>query len=168
MSSVLNAVDLSLLPQIEDSVAVCETHISDLIGFSVTLKIEADERNINLSKLQLMVCTYFKVKWDEIIGKSRKRHIVEARHSYCYVARRIFNQTATSVAKSINRDHTSVIHATQTMDDLMFTKYEPVYTNVQKIIQITITDRIETQSSMLNSIQKLAEKVTNKQHEVAA
>ena len=51
-------------------------------------------------------------------SKSRKRELVELRHMYCIIARTM-GYTLKSIAVSLNRDHTTVIHNIRSFNNLM-------------------------------------------------
>lgn len=48
---------------------------------------------------------------EQIKSKVRYRHIVDARHIYCYIMRKKFCVTSVGIGKEINRDHATVLHS---------------------------------------------------------
>lgn len=51
--------------------------------------------------------------------KSRLRHLVEARHIYCLIARKHTKYTLYEIGREINRDHTSVYHSLKRADEFL-------------------------------------------------
>lgn len=56
------------------------------------------------------VSQIFNVTAEELMSKSRKRYITEARFAYCYITRKKLYYTLDVIGKSINRHHATVIH----------------------------------------------------------
>jgi chromosomal replication initiator protein len=56
------------------------------------------------------VTQIFNVTAEELMSKSRKRHIAEARFAYCYITRKKLYYTLDVIGKTVNRDHATVIH----------------------------------------------------------
>lgn len=71
------------------------------------------------------VCYHLNVNVDDVFGKSRKRHIVEARQISAYICRNNFNMSLPYIGKKLNRNHATIIHSVQTVSDLMV--YESNY-----------------------------------------
>jgi|GEM_PF-2330655 len=74
----------------------------------------------------------------DILGKSRKAHISEARMIYIYLMRHLGYST-TYLGEILNRNHTSMIYSTKTFDnrykyDVMFRK------KVDKMLELEIVD----------------------------
>lgn len=55
---------------------------------------------------------------EEIKGKSRLRHIVEARQMCMYLVKERLNYSLTGTANIFKKHHSTVIHALTTIDDL--------------------------------------------------
>ncbi|WP_028297977.1 chromosomal replication initiator protein DnaA [Olivibacter sitiensis] len=84
--------------------------------------IKNTQKEISIDYIQKLVCEYFEVPVDMVKSKTRKREIVQARQISMYLAK---NHTKTSL-KSIGaffggRDHSTVIYACQTVEDLIDT-----------------------------------------------
>jgi chromosomal replication initiation ATPase DnaA len=56
------------------------------------------------------------VSMEDIIGKTRKNEIVDARFMYIKFLRKAYKMKKVALAKELNRDHTSIIHALRTFD----------------------------------------------------
>jgi chromosomal replication initiator protein len=57
------------------------------------------------------VSQVFDISEKEIKSRSRKRNIADARFIYCYITKKKLHYTLNAIGSTINRDHSSVIHA---------------------------------------------------------
>jgi len=57
------------------------------------------------------VSEMFNVSTEEIKSKSRKRNIADARFIYCYITKKKLHYTLDVIGKTINRDHSSIVHS---------------------------------------------------------
>ncbi len=97
--------------------------------------IKHSSKEISMEFIQKLVCDYFEVPVEMVKSKIRKREIVQARQISMYLAK---NHTKTSL-KSIGaffggRDHSTVIYACQTVEDLIETdkKFKSYVQDIQK------------------------------------
>lgn len=58
----------------------------------------------------LEVCEEHNVVPADIAGHDSRQHVVQARRVYCIMARARSKYSFTSIGRSINKDHTTVIH----------------------------------------------------------
>lgn len=65
------------------------------------------------------VCSYYAVTNEDIIGKSRCRDIIKARHMAIYIIRNKVKYKLKATGTLFNRDHTTVIHAIQNINNLL-------------------------------------------------
>lgn len=70
---------------------------------------KADERIAE--KLILQVCEEFKVSRAELLGQSRNKEIVPARHEACWRIAKATSLSLPHLGSIFNRDHTSILHA---------------------------------------------------------
>jgi chromosomal replication initiator protein len=123
--------------QIDNSVRELEGAMVSLLAQATLNKKEVDlnlaktmlknfvknsSKEISMDYIQKLVCDYFEVPVEMVKSKIRKREIVQARQISMYLAK---NHTKTSL-KSIGeffggRDHSTVIYACQTVEDLIET-----------------------------------------------
>ncbi|WP_342265331.1 chromosomal replication initiator protein DnaA [Cardinium endosymbiont of Philonthus spinipes] len=94
-----------------------------------------------IEALQEQVVAYYNISLDDLKGKSRKKEIVSARQ----VAMHLIKKYTTHSLKSIGayfggRDHTTVIHAIQVIDDLLNKdpEYARCYASLENKIKLTI------------------------------
>lgn len=62
----------------------------------------------------------------KITGKDRSRPVVIARHLYCYIMREYYKSSLLTIARSINKDHTTVIYCLRQIQDLLDIKDETI------------------------------------------
>ena len=70
------------------------------------------------------VAAYYGMSNEEIRGKSRKRELVKARWLAMYFIRQKTDYTLNAIGDMFGRDHTTVIHALETIKDIMTLHYE--------------------------------------------
>ena len=70
--------------------------------------------NKPLSEILQIVCEEFEVKEDQIKSKRRTEPVAYARMAYMQLARELTDETTTSIARFVNKDHTSVSYAVNT------------------------------------------------------
>jgi chromosomal replication initiator protein len=102
--------------------------------------IKNSSKEISIEYIQKLVCEYFEVPIEMVKSKTRKREIVQARQISMYLAK---SHTKTSL-KSIGvffggRDHSTVIYACQTVEDLIETdkKFKSYVTDIQKKLKMS-------------------------------
>ncbi len=114
----------------------------DLILAKAMLKnfVNSTSREISMEFIQKLVCEYFEVPVEMVKSPTRKREIVQARQISMYLAK---SHTKTSL-KSIGqffggRDHSTVIYACQTVEDLIDTdkKFKAYVHDIQKKLKMS-------------------------------
>jgi chromosomal replication initiator protein len=75
---------------------------------------------ITIEEIQRVVCEYFSIPEDLIRGKTRKQEIVNARQIAMYLAKELTNSSLKTIGLHFGgRDHSTVIHAYQSVEDQM-------------------------------------------------
>lgn len=75
---------------------------------------------ITIEEIQRVVCDYFSIPEDLIRGKTRKQEIVNARQIAMYLAKELTNSSLKTIGLHFGgRDHSTVIHAYQSVEDQM-------------------------------------------------
>lgn len=67
------------------------------------------------------VSNHFNVKVEEIKSKKRNQPITNARQVYMYLTREILNESLLNIGKSIDRDHSTVIHGIEKIEEKLKT-----------------------------------------------
>lgn len=77
---------------------------------------------ISLSKIQSTVCQYFGISSESLVSKTRKREISQARQIAMYIGRNMTKKSLAYIGSQIGgRDHATVLHAYNTVSDLIET-----------------------------------------------
>jgi len=90
---------------------------------SLIEKLVSKQRSeYTIAGIQKTVCDYFKISEDLFLSGSRKRELVQARQIAMYLSRNLTNNSlATIGAQTGGRDHATVLHAYNTVCDLIDT-----------------------------------------------
>jgi len=90
---------------------------------NLTDKLVGKSRSeISVSKIQKTVCDYFKISTEHFLSSSRKRELVQARQIAMFLSRNLTNSSLASIGSQTGgRDHATVLHAYNTVCDLIDT-----------------------------------------------
>ncbi|MDP2160939.1 MAG: chromosomal replication initiator protein DnaA [Flavobacterium sp.] len=102
--------------------------------------IKHSNKEISIEYIQKLVCDYFEVPVDMVKSQTRKREIVQARQISMYLAKQHTKSSLKSIGMHFGgRDHSTVIYACQTVDDLMDTdkKFKSWVGDIQKKLKMT-------------------------------
>ncbi len=94
---------------------------------------------ITIEAIQRTVCEYFNIPEDLIRAKTRKQEIVNARQIAMYLAKELTNSSLKTIGLHFGgRDHSTVIHAYQSVEDQMHLdpKYQTNVTQIRKRLQL--------------------------------
>lgn len=99
-------------------------------------------REVSIDFIQKSVCDYFEVPVDKLREKTRKRAIVQARQLSMYLSKNFTKNSLKSIGKHFGgRDHSTVIHSCQAIQNLMDTdtKFKESVEELTKKIQLSIS-----------------------------
>jgi chromosomal replication initiator protein len=83
------------------------------------------------------VCDFYGLTHAQIKGKCRLRSFVKGRFISMYLLRKRTGLTLAEIGRMFHRDHTSIIHACQTIENVMSLKYDNDYQEeIKKLCQI--------------------------------
>lgn len=105
---------------------------SDLVNKDITLEITQNllsqfysspmKAKISILNIQKVVADYFNISVEDIKGKRRPRQIAFPRQIAMYISREITDYSTTEIGTEFGgKDHTTVMHAHQRIDDRMKT-----------------------------------------------
>ena len=104
----------------------------------ITEKIVGEQQNdVTIDKVQKVVCDYFNISLDELVSKTRKRQIVQARQIAMYMSRNLINCSLSTIGMEIGgKDHATVLHACTTVNDLMSTdkSFRQYVSDIEKML----------------------------------
>jgi chromosomal replication initiator protein len=98
-------------------------------------QLTVKQRNVSIEDIQKIVCEYFGIPDDLLRAKTRKKEIALARQIAMYVAKKATSSSLKTIGLHFGgRDHTTVIHAVETIERLI--KKDPrCREDVQNILQ---------------------------------
>lgn len=89
--------------------------------------------------IKINVCNFYGIRISDLEARNRKKHIVQARHIYCYLADELTTETLESIGQSIKRDHASVLFARDKMN-FHYKTYESTKKAIIKIKELINND----------------------------
>jgi chromosomal replication initiator protein len=120
---------------------------ASLEGREVTLDLAKDVLRVvvgdirsplNIEMIQRCVCEYFNIPEDLLRAKTRKQEIVNARQIAMYLAKELTNSSLKTIGLHFGgRDHSTVIHAYQSVEDQMRvdSKYQNHLVSIKRRLQ---------------------------------
>ncbi len=108
---------------VEELTLQFKADIKEIIGHDIELWYNIIDNDIpsDLFNIINKVSSYFMVTIDQMRGKRRKRHIVEARQIYCKIAKDTTKYTLQRIADVIVKDHATVLHSVRICNNLIET-----------------------------------------------
>lgn len=84
--------------------------------------VQDEQVNLTIEEIQRIVCEYMNIDEDRVRGKTRKREVVRARQIAMYFCKKLTQHSLKTIGLHFGgRDHSTVIHANNTVDDQMET-----------------------------------------------
>jgi chromosomal replication initiator protein len=102
--------------------------------------IKNTSKEISLEYIQKVVCEYFEVPFDLVKSPTRKREVVQARQISMYLSKSLTKSSLKSIGAFYGgRDHSTVIYACQTVEDLIDSdkKFKGYVTDIQKKLSMS-------------------------------
>jgi len=99
------------------------------------------ETEVGIDYIQKTVSEYFKIGFDELKAKTRKKEIVIARQISMYFSKEYTNHSLKSIGYHFGgRDHSTVIHAVQCVNDMMDvdTHFKNSIENLRKKLKMNV------------------------------
>lgn len=104
--------------------------------------VKSISREVSIDFIQKAVCEYFEVPIEKLKEKTRKRNIVQARQLSMYLAKNYTKNSLKVIGKHFGgRDHSTVIHSCQMVQNLMDTdnEFRESVKELEKKIQLSIS-----------------------------
>jgi chromosomal replication initiator protein len=102
--------------------------------------IKNSNREISIDYIQKIVSAYYNIGIDQMKSKTRKREIVQARQISMFFAKQLTKSSLKNIGMYFGgRDHSTVIHACQTVNDLIDTdkKFKADVEEISKRIKLS-------------------------------
>ncbi|HIE04399.1 MAG TPA: chromosomal replication initiator protein DnaA [Candidatus Latescibacteria bacterium] len=92
--------------------------------------------NITIELIQKKVCSHYQVPFDLLVGETRKKEVATARQVAMYIAKVLTNSSLKTIGLHFGgRDHSTVIHACQTIESRI--QRDPLFREeVQNLIKL--------------------------------
>ncbi len=95
--------------------------------------VQDEQVNLTIEEIQRIVCEYMNIDGDRVRGKTRKREVVRARQIAMYFSKKFTQNSLKTIGLHFGgRDHSTVIHANNTVEDQMETD-EQFHNTVEEI-----------------------------------
>jgi len=101
--------------------------------------IKNSSKEISMESIQKLVCDYFEVPVEMVKSSTRKREIVQARQISMYLSKSHTKSSLKTIGQFFGgRDHSTVIYACQTVEDLIDTdkKFKTYVADIQKKLKM--------------------------------
>lgn len=101
--------------------------------------IKNSSKEISMESIQKLVCEYFEVPIEMVKSATRKREIVQARQISMYLSKAHTKSSLKTIGQFFGgRDHSTVIYACQTVEDLIDTdkKFKTYVADIQKKLKM--------------------------------
>lgn len=97
--------------------------------------------HLTIEEIQRIVCDYLNIPEELIRAKTRKQEVVNARQLAMYFSKELTNCSLKTIGLHFGgRDHSTVIHAYQTVEDL--SKTDPKYRTVVQQLRLRFENRV--------------------------
>lgn len=114
-SSNMSKVGADGLPVIDEAGKVIKGPRYRPVRLADLLERKDDDRCVKLERLRGAICRFYGVSLDELTGRSRSSTVVKARKVYMYLLRNRFEMSLPEVGRVVERDHTTVLSACQSV-----------------------------------------------------
>jgi len=112
-----------------ESALKCLKARSELVGAEIDMDLAKEvvsslvsgESSITTEKILTLVCEYYKVDFEMLKSRSRKKVYAHPRNIYAYLCRKHSDETLESIGRGINRSHSTVVYATELVEKKMKT-----------------------------------------------
>lgn len=113
---------------------------SELLSVSslVTQKVSVEEKLIDA------LCKVFNITQKEILGKSRKRTVMNAKQVGMFIAKNHFGLSLRQVAELFDRSHPTVSHTIQKVEELVNSGNVAVKNQIDQVVKY-LTDKVSNQ-----------------------
>lgn len=79
----------------------------------------SSSKRLDAEQIQAAVQDFFKISHADLVGKKRTRNIMYARQMGIYLCRQILDLPYNDIGKKFNRDHSTVMHSVQQIEEKM-------------------------------------------------
>jgi len=141
-------MDISTLPTVQKVITQASLDIYNMTGLNVRVVVQVmqdgadSEAYGNLIRLRNLVSSYFKMPFEIIAMKSRKKSIVDARHVYIFIAHKVLGLSHTAIADEFGQDRTAIIHAVNKIDGFIKVN-DPAADDAFKVFELFTNSKLK-------------------------
>lgn len=124
-------------PGLQDVLDDCTKKVESIIGVPVTVGFKLKFHFFSMESLATIICDVCEVSWSKVMSTTRKADIVIARQLFCYISYNYQKKSLNTIARYLNKDHTTVIHSNDRVRAMIETSdeiYMPLYNECLKRI----------------------------------
>ena len=112
--------------ELEGALLRVAAHVQ-LMGGEVTLERTCDilrdilsvlDRRVTIEEIQRKVAERYNIRVSEMTSKRRERSVARPRQIAMFLAKHLTTKSLPDIGRAFDRDHTTVIHAVKTIEDL--------------------------------------------------
>lgn len=147
MSQEVMKNEIDKVPGLRAILNKCQEDIEQLTKLPVTVYYRIKFHHLSSPDLIRIICEVCDVSWEQIKSNFRKSHYVIARQLYCWFAFQVQKKKLCTIAEKIGRDHTSVIHSRdkvqnmiETNDELYMEPFQEIQRRIDEIMEASIKD----------------------------
>ncbi|MFV0289767.1 MAG: chromosomal replication initiator protein DnaA [Mangrovibacterium sp.] len=107
----------------------------DLASDLISKLVKGSKPELSVNYISKVVCEHLNVTSNDILSKTRKREIVQARQLAMYFAKNMTTQSLASIGSQIgNKDHATVLHACKAVKNLVETDkdFKSTFVNIEQ------------------------------------
>lgn len=122
VSSNIREIEGTLISLLAQSTLTNRNINLDLAESLIEKLVSKNKPEISVDRIQKIVCEYFRIDPQLFLSASRKRELVQARQISMYLSRNLTKSSLASIGTQTGgRDHATVLHAYNTVCDLLDT-----------------------------------------------
>jgi chromosomal replication initiation ATPase DnaA len=132
------------LPAVNEILNKCKTEIEQILKCQVNVFCRIGHELVGEAELKNIVCEICEIDQAQLLNSDRTRHIVIARHLYCYFASNVLRHTYKRIGDALGkRDHTTAIHGKAKVADMIYV-HDHLYMPAFKEVQARLNELINT------------------------
>jgi chromosomal replication initiator protein len=81
--------------------------------------LHVTEKPITLMEIQYAICGHYQIGLSDLQSTRRERRIARPRQLAMYLSKMLTPKSLPDIGKAFGRDHTTVMHAVKTIEDLI-------------------------------------------------
>jgi chromosomal replication initiation ATPase DnaA len=139
---MMQLLDVDTLPAFNKVVEDAQRILQAMTPYKVKVHVTLGKQEMSdETKVRFLVTSAYGVTWEDLISRGRgKRNVSEALHMYCYLMTTYFKLGSSALARRLNKDHTTIIHAVRKVNAMIDCQDEELVPILKNIIKIVCLD----------------------------